>query len=96
MQRALCLATVMLTGCYHYQFVQRAPAPGKTLVTYSERQPTWLNGFLGTGEVDARRYCANPVQTELRVEPLDVLLSIATILIYTPHTMYVTCEADSR
>jgi hypothetical protein len=80
------ITMMVVGGCYHYEFVQWAPAPGQTLVTYRERRPTWLNGLVGTGAVDTGRYCARPVRTELRVEAIDVVLSIATLLIYTPHT----------
>jgi hypothetical protein len=37
-------------------------------------------------------YCDQPVRTELRVTAVDVLLSLVTVLIYTPHTLYVTCS----
>jgi hypothetical protein len=85
----LVLAT---TGCYHYNFEQRTAVPGARLTTYQERRPTYLNGFLGTGTVDTAKYCAEPVRTELRVTGADVLLSVVTLLIYTPHTLYVTCS----
>jgi hypothetical protein len=68
----------------------------KALVTYKERRPTYLNGFVGNGEIDTTKYCAEPVRTELRVTAVDVILSFGTLLIYTPHTLYVTCEASSR
>ena len=92
------LATVLLlgctTGCYRFRFEQtRAATPEPRLVTYEERVPTYLNGFIGTGTLDTTRYCARPVRTELRVTALDVLLSLGTLLIYTPHTLSVTCEA---
>jgi hypothetical protein len=90
--RHLVLAIgLVASGCYHYSFEQRAPAPGEQLVRYRERRPTYLNGFVGAGEVDTAKYCADPVRTELRVRASDVLISIATLLIYTPHTLYVTC-----
>jgi hypothetical protein len=88
----LLLAVALLTGCYHYEFRQTAPpAPGMVLVTHVERRPTYLNGFIGTGRIDTSRYCDHPVSTELKVTGTDVLLSIATLLIYTPHTLSVTC-----
>jgi len=55
------------------------------------RKPTWLNGFVGTGRVVTAKYCEDPVRTELQVRATDVLISIATLLIYIPHTLYVTC-----
>jgi hypothetical protein len=61
-------------------------------VTYDEHVPTYLNGFVGTGTIDTARYCEHPVRTELQVTGLDVLASIGTLLVYTPHTLYVTCE----
>jgi hypothetical protein len=102
---ALAAGLVVLgsgSGCYHYTFQQKpesAPAAqagraqARVLVTYKERTPTYLNGFVGNGEVDTTKYCDEPVRTELRVTAVDVLLSVATLLIYTPHTLYVTCEA---
>ena len=62
-------------------------------VTFKERRPTYLNGFIGTGRVDTTKYCDAPVRTELRVTAIDVALSVGTLLIYTPHTLYVTCPA---
>jgi hypothetical protein len=82
------------TGCYHFRFEQRPPPPENQLVTYEERVPTYLNGFIGTGTVDTTRYCAQPVRTELRVSAIDVLLSLGTLLIYTPHTLSVTCAVQ--
>lgn len=90
---AAATAALASSGCYHFAFEQeRRPTPGARLVTYEERQPTYLNGFVGTGRVDTAKYCADPVKTELRVTAVDVLLSVATLLIYTPHTLSVTCE----
>ena len=99
------------SGCYHYTFQHRPESAGfnaknakdaesskqeKALVTYKERRPTYLNGFVGNGKIDTTKYCAEPVRTELRVTAVDVILSFGTLLIYTPHTLYVTCEASSR
>jgi hypothetical protein len=96
MKLALILCTSLLAvGCYHFSFEQngaRPEAPAKPEVTYKIRVPTYVNGFVGTGRVDTSRYCEEPVRTELRVTATDVLLSVATLLIYTPHTLYVTCE----
>jgi hypothetical protein len=78
-------------GCYHFTH-ELKPAAGAT-VTHQERVPTYVNGLVGTGSVDASKYCDKPVRTELRVTATDVLLSIGTLLIYTPHTLYVTCDA---
>jgi hypothetical protein len=98
--KASCLPAVLAlalgTGCYHYRFDLKAPSPAEgSSVTYEERVPTWLNGFVGTGHIDATRYCAQPLRTELKVTATDVLLSVATLLIYTPHTLSVTCEAPA-
>ena len=91
--RTTLAALVVVAGCYHYAVDQRPAAPGEALVTHEERRAIWLNGFVGTGEVDATKYCAHPVRTELKVTATDVLLSVATLLVYTPHTLYVTCPA---
>lgn len=103
MRRALAtLSLLALTGCYHFVFEQHpattrltssgAPAPTMRLVTYERTVPTYFNGFVGTGRVDTSEYCAEPVRTELRVNTRDVLASVFTLLTYTPHTLYVTCE----
>jgi Bor protein len=88
---SLASIIVLATGCYHYTFEQRQPAPGEALIRHERRVPTWLNGLVGTGSVDTAQYCAQPVRTELQVRATDVLLSLVTLLIYTPHTLYVTC-----
>lgn len=85
------LALCGSAGCYHYSFDQTRTVPDQDLITFTERRPTYLNGFVGTGVVETTRYCEDPVRTELRVTAVDVLLSVATLLIYTPHTLYVTC-----
>lgn len=87
----LLLAT---PGCYRYRFELRPEPPleNTRLVTHEERVPTYLNGFVGTGRVETARYCEHPVRTELEVTATDVLLSVITLLIYTPHTLRVTCE----
>lgn len=95
------LALTAGSGCYHYTFELRAPAPSgaptpvaeQETVTYSEQVPTYLNGFVGNPRLNTSRYCSFPLRTELTVTALDVLVSIATLLIYTPHTLSVTCEA---
>jgi hypothetical protein len=91
------------TGCYHFTFEQEpakttitsageVTAPPRPTVTYEASVPTYLNGFVGEGRVATYAYCDRPVKTELRVTPYDVFLSMATFLVYTPHTLYVTCE----
>jgi hypothetical protein len=91
---SIALAVVLATGCYHYSFEQRQPAPSQVLVRHTVRVSTWLNGLVGTGRIDATQYCAQPVRTELQVRAIDVLLSLVTLLIYTPHTLYVTCARE--
>jgi hypothetical protein len=92
------IALAGASGCYHYSFEQSGAAAadslGRPMVTHEVRAPTYLNGFVGTGAVDTSRFCDEPIRTELRVTATDVLLSVATLLIYTPHTLYVTCLAE--
>jgi hypothetical protein len=99
----IAFALVLMSACYHYTFQQRAPTvtgaarggglrPGTRLVTYTERRPTYLNGFVGNGTLDTSRYCQDSVRTQLRVSATDVLIGAGTLLIYTPHTLSVTCE----
>jgi hypothetical protein len=65
----LSLLWLATSGCYRYRFeLQQEPPPESTrLVTYEERVPTYLNGFVGTGRVETARYCEHPVRTELEV-----------------------------
>lgn len=99
MKRVLALV-LLAGGCYHYTFEQRPDerASGRPMetVTYVSHPHTWLNGFVGNGRMDARRFCEHPVRTELRVTARDVAIGVGTLLIYTPHTLYVTCEAPPR
>lgn len=60
----------------------RAPAPRRAI---SDREPRVIR------VVDTTKYCTQPVRTQLKVTATDVLISVATLLIYTPHTPYVTC-----
>ena len=107
---ALGFGALGSTACYHYSFEQTPAGAGGTssasgasgasssaaprTVEYEVRAPTYLNGFVGTGEVDTTRFCERPVRTELRVTGTDVAISLATLLVYTPHTLYVTCPVD--
>jgi hypothetical protein len=94
---ALLFAALLVgPGCYHYRFEQEPVAPQshpRSAVRHTIRSGTWINGLVGTGEVDTRLYCERPLSTELRVSALDVLISVGTLLIYTPHTLTVTCPA---
>jgi hypothetical protein len=90
------LATALgYPGCYHFAFDLAPPDTGAAseTVSYVSRPPTYVNGFFGTGKVDTKAYCAHPLRTELHVSATDVLISIATLLIYTPHTLTVVCPA---
>jgi hypothetical protein len=91
----LPVALLSSSGCYHFAF-DLAPPRGQATVTYVDHPPTFLNGFIGKGRVDAERYCAHPIRTELKVGATDVLVSVATLLIYTPHTLEVTCPVSPR
>jgi hypothetical protein len=80
------------SGCYRYAF-DLDKTPG-TSVTYTVHPATFFNGFFGEGHVDATAYCAHPVRTELKVSASDVLVSVASLLIYTPHTLEIVCPRD--
>jgi hypothetical protein len=91
---ALLLTLPALGGCYHYAFEQEpGPSQRQPTVTYTSHPATFVNGFVGTGVVDAHAYCPHPVRTELHVGAGDVLLAMATLLVYTPHTLEVVCPA---
>jgi hypothetical protein len=89
---ALLLARPALGGCYRFAFEQE-PDTGRATVTYTDHPATFVNGFIGTGVVDARAHCPHPIRTELHVSAVDVLVSMATLLIYTPHTLDVVCPS---
>jgi hypothetical protein len=91
--RIAWLVLVLCAGCYRYSFEQGTAPPGGDVVVHEIRAPTYLNGFVGVGRIDTSRYCAEPLRTQLKVTAKDVAISIATLLIYTPHTLYVTCPA---
>jgi hypothetical protein len=88
----LLLALPALGGCYRFAFEQE-PDVSRPTVTYTSHPATFVNGFIGTGTVDAHAYCPHPIRTELHVSAGDVLLAMATLLIYTPHTLDVVCPA---
>ena len=92
---ALALVTAGTTSCYHFAFEQQPEAPVMRTVTYVDHPATFINGFVGTGRVDARAYCEHPIRTELYVGPSDVLFGVLTLLVYTPHTLEVVCPAPS-
>lgn len=90
---ALLLALPALSGCYRYAFAQE-PDTSRPTVTYTKHPATFVNGFIGTGVVDAHVYCPHPIRTELHVSAGDVLIALATLLVYTPHTLDVVCPAS--
>jgi hypothetical protein len=94
----LLVTAVTCAGCYHFAFDLGPPENGASLetVSYVTRPPTFINGFFGTGNVDAKVFCAHPLRTELFVSATDVLVSVATLLIYTPHTLTVVCPVGDR
>ena len=87
----MALASISSIGCYHYSFDLATPSKGEPTITYVDHPPTFLNGFIGKGRVETQRYCEHPIRTELKVGATDVLVSIASLLIYTPHTLEVVC-----
>ena len=98
--RTIALALLALgAGCYHYTFVDSdavAATPARYVRIYKVRRATYLNGFVGNGRIDTSAYCAQPLATELRVTAADVAIGALTLLIVTPHTLYVTCPVPER
>ncbi len=92
----LAAALAPTAGCYHYEFEQAPAAPDARTVTHTLHPATFLNGFVGEGTVDTRVYCEHPVRTELHVSAWDVLVGVATLLVYTPHTLEVTCPVPGQ
>ncbi len=105
---ATLLAAAAHAGCYHYSFdqnpdlveaVKAEQANGgrepSRFIVHERQVPTFLNGFVGTGTVNTDELCKDPIRTELRVTATDVLAAVGTLLIYTPHTLYVTCPREA-
>jgi hypothetical protein len=85
------LVLALTPGCYRFAFEHGASHVSEPVATYVERRATYLNGLVGTGRIDTTRYCPSPVRTELRASLEDVVLSVLTLLVYTPRTLSVTC-----
>lgn len=108
MRRAFVIVTMLaLGGCSRFAFEHRTPTgttfltssdgsllarPSTRIVTYERTVPSYFNGFVGETSVDTSQFCDQPVRTEVRTNTRDVLASMFTLLTYTPHTLYVTCE----
>jgi hypothetical protein len=87
----------LLGGCYHYTYVAPVATIGpRRTVTYKLHRAAWLNGAIGEKRVDHLPSCARPLRTEVKVTAGDAAIAASTLLIYTPRTLYVTCEAASK
>lgn len=88
----LSLATI-LSGCATQTALIRDTK--QTTPTYSKSQSFFISGIGQEKTVNASEVCggAEKVATvQSKAEPKDVLLSIVTLGIYTPHTATVYCR----
>jgi hypothetical protein len=86
------LPLLLLSGC-SATFSEPAVAPG-------ERHSRWTSSFLygsvGRAEVDVREVCGcgRAREVESGANALTIAISVATLGIYTPRRLLVTCEAS--
>ncbi len=91
-----CLVALMVvaTGCYS---VTSRPQGGFKVAgkpTFEQRQDFYLWGLVGESHIDTAKVCANkqPVQMQSQVTPVDALLGLVTIGIYSPESAKVWCQ----
>jgi hypothetical protein len=87
------LAGVFLVGCAN----QRFNINGEVTATpkMEDSQTFWVSGIGQHSTVDAARVCGGAAKVgAVAVEhaPMDVLLGMVTLGIYTPHTARVYCK----
>jgi hypothetical protein len=87
------LAGVVLVGCAN----QRFNVAGEVTATpkMEDSQTFWVSGIGQNTTVDASKVCGGVAKVSaVAVEqaPMDVLLGMVTLGIYTPHTARVYCK----
>jgi len=90
----LVVAALSLGGCYTLTVKNDAPAGGAPV---ERRAHQFAFGFYGDAELDLKKECPNGVASfgdKFTAE--DVLLSVASVGIYTPRTIVFECAAPGR
>lgn len=82
-----------LSGCYNLS-LQSGPTGGKLI---ERRHNLFALGFYGDPTVDLKRECPGGVgNVSSRFTAQDVLLTVASIGIYSPRTLTIECSANPR
>lgn len=88
----LAVAALLIgsAGCYH-SILTTGLTPG-TEVHHETFKPAFINGLV-PATVDASSYCAGKrwARVETQQSPVNVLVSIVTLGIFTPMDITVTC-----
>jgi Bor protein len=88
-------AALSSTACYKATFVEK-PSEARREPTHSEWTHHYLLGLIGSGEYDASELCPNgTAAVRTAGDAATGALTIATLGIYAPRRVYVTC-ASSR
>jgi hypothetical protein len=91
-------AALCLTGCH--QTIQLVPPNRATEVPI--RQVSWSNhfvlGFVGREVIETRDYCPGFVVQSMKLESTvpTVLVGLATLGMYVPRRLVVTCSRTTR
>ena len=89
--RGLLLCAIALGGCYRATFI-RDPQVVRG-VEHDQWNHFFIFGLVGETDLDVRQFCPDGRVAEVQTQAnfLNGLVSIVTIGIYTPRTVYVTC-----
>jgi Bor protein. len=90
--RLLPLLCLCFAGCYHAN-VETGRAPGNQRIE-NGWAPGYLGGLVSPSPVDAKSSCPNGIsRVETERSFLNGLVAFATLSIYTPMSISVTCAA---
>lgn len=88
---ALIALVALTTGCWRVHYTSDEP-PGRTFV---ETEHFFLYGLIGTAVVDVRAVCPDGASDIVRYAgPIEVVLWVVTIGIYTPAKHAITCASS--
>ena len=90
--RILPLLCLCLGGCYHAS-VETGRAPGNEKIEKGWAS-AYLGGVVSPQPIDTKATCANGIsKVETQHSFLNQLVGVATLAIYTPFSITVTCAA---
>lgn len=90
--RVLWLLFLYLGGCYHAN-VETGRAPGNQRIEKGWAS-AYLGGIISPESIDTKATCVNGVsRVETQHSFLNQLVGVATLAIYTPFSITVTCAA---